>query len=48
MTLHREDYGFFAKSLYKLFRPTLARIVKSSKNDLDDTALEILDKLLLD
>jgi len=46
MTLHGAQWNFLAKLLYKFFRPEIEKIVKDSTNTVDDTILEVADKLV--
>lgn len=46
MTMHSADWGFLAKLLYKFFRPQLVAIVKDSTNTVDNTILDVADKIV--
>ena len=46
MTIHGTQWSFLAKLLYKFFRPELEKIVKDSTNTVDDTILNVADKLV--
>jgi len=46
MTLHTAQWGYLAKLLYKFFRPELQKIVNDTSNTVDNTVLDVADKLV--
>ena len=44
--MHGAQWGFLTRLLYKFFRPQLLKIVQDSSNTVDDTVLQVADKLI--